>query len=280
MAGLDESWGGWLKENLARGCDAGELATILLTNGFSLPAIRAAMGARFPAHLFSEEFGAPLDVDYAALARVPAARLEALGAARSPHDLAQVYRLEKFLSAKECAGLLSVIDRRLRPSTLTAESDDGAFRTSSTCDLGQLKHASIRSIDVKIARALGLRLSHSEDIQAQRYEPGQEFKSHTDYFEPGSDEYWRFASARGNRTWTFMIYLDDAVEGGATAFSRIGARFSPRTGAAVAWNNLRPDGTPNPETLHCGEPVESGRKTIITKWFRERGQGPMFYGSD
>ena len=38
-----------------------------------------------------------------------------------------------------------------------------------------------------------------------------------------------------------------------------------------------PDGTPNAATLHSGEPVTSGHKIIITKWFRELGSGPMFY---
>jgi prolyl 4-hydroxylase len=45
----------------------------------------------------------------------------------------------------------------------------------------------------------------------------------------------------------------------------------------VIWNNLRPDGTVNPDTLHAGMPVLAGHKIIITKWFRERGSGPMFY---
>lgn len=279
MAELDSSWNAWLKENLARGCDAGELAGILLRNGFALPAVRSAMGAHFPAHLFEEELGAPVDIDYAALAASPAARLTEAGAEPVETARAQVFRIDGFLTPRDCARLIAVLERRLRPSTLTIPTEDTAFRTSSTCDLGALKHASIRAIDVKIARALGLRPAYSEDIQAQRYEAGQEFKPHTDYFEPGTEEYRAFAGARGNRTWTFMIYLDDAVEGGGTAFQRLGLRFLPKLGTALAWNNLQPDGAPNPETLHCGEPVLAGRKTIITKWFRERGRGAMFFQS-
>lgn len=47
---------------------------------------------------------------------------------------------------------------------------------------------------------------------------------------------------------------------------------------ALLWNNLHPDGTANPATRHCGEPVIRGTKNIITKWFRLRGDGPVFYG--
>ncbi len=235
------------------------------------------MGARFPAHLFELELGAPLDIDYAALAERPAARLVAQGAAAAETEHAQIFELDGFFSARECAGLISILERHLRPSDLTVESADKAFRTSSTCDLGRLKHRSVHSADLKIARALGIRVTHSEDIQAQRYEVGQEFKAHTDYFEPGTEEYRVFAGARGNRTWTAMIYLDDEVRGGGTAFATLGLRFLPKAGTMIAWNNLYADGTPNAKTLHCGEPVENGRKTIITKWFRERGKGPMFY---
>jgi prolyl 4-hydroxylase len=36
----------------------------------------------------------------------------------------------------------------------------------------------------------------------------------------------------------------------------------------VLWNNLRPDGAPNYDTLHQGAPVRAGYKAIVTKWFR------------
>ena len=44
----------------------------------------------------------------------------------------------------------------------------------------------------------------------------------------------------------------------------------PETGKLLAWNNLSPDGTPNPATLHQGMKVRRGTKYILTQWFRER----------
>ena len=64
--------------------------------------------------------------------------------------------------------------------------------------------------------------------------------------------------------------------GGGTAFLRLDHVFQPRRGRALAWNNLHANGAPNPDTLHAGLPVLQGAKTIITKWFRERGEGSMF----
>ena len=73
----------------------------------------------------------------------------------------------------------------------------------------------------------------------------------------------------GQRTWTAMVYLNDVDEGGATWFPKAGIRVTPRRGLLLAWNNMKPDGSPNDQTLHEGMPVVEGVKYIVTKWFRE-----------
>ena len=90
--------------------------------------------------------------------------------------------------------------------------------------------------------------------------------------------YQRFAGIRGNRTWTFMVYLNDGMEGGATRFTAADISIQPRQGMALFWNNLREDGSPDPRVIHAGEPVTRGFKAIITQWFRVHGDGPVFYG--
>ena len=106
---------------------------------------------------------------------------------------------------------------------------------------------------------------------------GQQFKAHWDYFEPDTDVYRRLAGVRGNRTWTFMVYLNEGMEGGATRFTEIDYAVQPKAGMALFWNNLKADGSPNKATIHAGEPVTSGYKMIITKWFRAVGDGPLFH---
>jgi prolyl 4-hydroxylase len=192
-------------------------------------------------------------------------------------DKAQLYTLTDFLSESECARVVALCTHHLRPSTLAYASNDSAFRTSTTADLCHLKSPVATSIDEKICRTLGIRRSYSEGIQAQRYEVGQQFKAHWDYFEPNTHAFQKFAGVRGNRTWTFMVYLNDGMEGGATRFTELGWAAQPKRGMAVIWNNLNADGTPNRFTQHAGEPVLRGHKTIITKWFRIFGDGPLFY---
>ncbi len=67
-----------------------------------------------------------------------------------------------------------------------------------------------------------------------------------------------------------MAYLNPVDAGGATRFKAIDKLVHPEVGKLLAWNNLRPDGTPNPATLHHAMKVRAGTKYVITKWFRER----------
>ena len=266
---LDESWKGWLKENIERGCSRTELVEILRKHGFSLSSIRENMGEAFPSD-DPVSRSEPLPVPR--LVRQPPPKLR-----KVETDAVDLYTLDDFLSAKECDRVVALINHHLRPSTVTIENTEKTFRTSRTCDLSLLKSPVAVALDSKIAKTLGIRLGYSEGIQAQRYDVGQQFKAHTDYFEPGTPEYEKFGGERGNRTWTFMVYLNDGMEGGGTRFFAIDKTFLPKKGQAVIWNNLNPDRTPNIATLHSGEPVLAGHKIIITKWFRELGVGPMLY---
>ena len=54
------------------------------------------------------------------------------------------------------------------------------------------------------------------------------------------------------------------------ASRRSARRFCPERGKLLAWNNLLPDGRPNPATLHQGMKVRRGTKYVLTKWFREQ----------
>ena len=264
---LDVSWKAWLQENIERGCNRSELVEILRTHGFSLSSIRWNMGEAFPVDTPKQDPRQP-----PRLVRQMPPKLR-----KVQTDELDIYTLDDFLSGTECDQLVALINPELRPSTVTLDATDKLFRTSQTCDLSLLRSPAASGCDEKIAKTLGIRLEYSEGIQAQRYDVGQQFKPHTDYFEPGTPEFAQFGGNRGNRTWAFMIYLNEGMGGGGTKFLAIDHTFVPKKGQAVIWNNLNSDGTPNSATLHSGEPITSGHKIIITKWFRELGSGPMFY---
>ena len=264
---LDAYWTQWLRESMKMGVDLVELLEKLRKQGFTDKAIAAGFDAVRPKNDCTEESFSP-----------PLLRRNPPGLRRFDDPRVELYVYDGFLSRRECERLVGLIDHHLRPSTVSFDNGDKGFRTSQTSHLSHLRSPVALGIDEKICKTLGIRADYSEGIQAQRYDVGQQFKPHWDYFPPDSDVYRRLAGIRGNRTWTFMVYLNEGMEGGATRFTRIDHAVQPRLGMAVIWNNLKLDGTPNEATMHCGEPVTAGHKLIITKWFRVHGDGPLFHG--
>ncbi len=194
------------------------------------------------------------------------------GMRRLPHDGIELFALRQFLTRLECKGLIDLIDARRRPSTIADANGDPVFRTSETCDLDS-GHPLVAALDAKLAWISGVAPAHGEPLQGQRYEAGQEFKAHTDYFEPDGADYATYCSIAGQRSWTFMVYLNAVPSGGGTRFEHIGRTIEPDEGALLIWNNRLADSTPNPATLHHGLPVRKGVKYVITRWYRERPWG-------
>ena len=197
-------------------------------------------------------------------------RLSAIpGMRKVPSNKLQQFLLPGFLSAEECQGLMDRIDATVRPSTITDDNGDPEFRTSET---GELDHDDpfIAAIDAKLCDIAGIPDDFGEPLQGQRYEVGQQFKGHTDYFEPNGVDYHEHTHISGQRTWTLMAYLNDVEAGGATRFPVTGKLHQPEAGKLLAWCSLNPDGSVNPHTLHQAMKVRKGRKYVITKWFRER----------
>lgn len=218
------------------------------------------------------------EADHAALART-AITQRALchpDIQKVPVTKAQLYVWRSFLVPEVCDAVVDLIDQRLRDSTTADAFADPKVRTSRTSDLGQLGHDLIMQLDELMAEAVGIHWSYSDITQGQRYDVDQEYKAHYDYFIPGSHEYQVYCQFLAQRTWTFMIYLNDVEEGGGTRFRRLEKTITPEKGKAVIWNNLNSDGSVNPYTIHHGMKVRKGSKYVITKWFRERGWGPMF----
>jgi len=132
------------------------------------------------------------------------ARLEADPAAyRLPVDAVEIYGVGEFFSADECARLIAMVDAVARPSpTYHNNADNG--RTSYSGDVNRADPF-IRMIERRIDDLMGIAPEHGEVIQGQRYQPGQQFRAHYDYFDTTAD-YWPAEQARGGqRTWTALF---------------------------------------------------------------------------
>jgi prolyl 4-hydroxylase len=196
------------------------------------------------------------------LARTP-------GVQRLPSASLELFVLRNFLDPQTCAALIERIDAKRRPSEIADDIGLADYRTSETCDLDR-RDPIVGDVDDRICTLLGMPARSGEPLQGQRYAPGQEFRPHTDTFEPGGYDFYVHTADAGQRTWTAMVYLNEPEEGGATRFKTVGKTIQPEAGKLLAWNNLLPEGQPNPATLHQGMKVRKGTKYVLTKWFRER----------
>lgn len=189
-----------------------------------------------------------------------------------PSAKIELFQIRNFLDPGLRHELVALIDANRRPSTIADDNGDHYFRTSETCDLDADEPA-VQRLEALLLRLGGIDPAFGESVQGQRYDAGQEFKAHTDYFAPDGADFQKFCSVAGQRTWTFMIYLNDVDAGGATRFKVINKTFQPEAGKLLCWNNRRPDGSVNPNTLHHGMKVRKGVKYVITKWYREKEWG-------
>lgn len=281
---FDNDWKNWIKTNVDNGQDKNGIFKILLDEGYSYEAICQEMAYKptlslamlinpFDAAEKSKtqnvtNFGTAIDQG----------QLFIPNANKLDSERLELYTLQSFLNAHECSKIVELIKSELRPSTLSSFESDNAFRTSRTCSLESIGGDFMREIDLRICRLIGVDPSYSEPIQGQHYNIGQEFKSHTDYFE--QQEMVEYGGLMGQRTLTVMIYLNDVEAGGETRFNNVNTQFAPRKGMAVIWSSLNPDGSTNSNSLHQALPVLKGYKAVITKWFRSNSRlhskPPMF----
>jgi prolyl 4-hydroxylase len=183
----------------------------------------------------------------------------------------EIFTIPNFLTDEECDYLCSLIEANNTRSSVAGSGNVSSTynegRTSSTSNLMDSDEI-VNTINQRMYDELNISLEYSEPTQGQIYQVGQEFRHHHDYFV--GDGYTNHCLSSGQRTWTFMIYLNDVEEGGETEFIRLdNKRFEPTKGTAVVWKNSDGTGKVYPDSSHAGLPVIKGKKIIITKWFRE-----------
>jgi prolyl 4-hydroxylase len=187
----------------------------------------------------------------------------------SPRQPIQLYYGDNFLMPDACQAMCEQIDAGSYPSPLYEKEKHEDVRTSYSCNLNAYDLL-ITSINGQIAELLGIDPAWGEPLQGQRYQEGQRFREHADFFYIDQPYWAEYEPHGGQRTWTAMIYLNEPEGGGATRFKLLDYQAEPRLGRILIWNNMALDGSPNPWTLHEGMPVERGTKYIVTKWYRER----------
>jgi len=176
--------------------------------------------------------------------------------------------LDDFISPSICDELIQLAKPRFKTSTVYSTNQgsvDMNARSSSCAYFKRGENELIKSIESQVASLLAIDLKQIEPLQIVRYEKGQQYKYHYDYFGQETDQ------NKNQRVHSILVYLNDLdeVDGGSTHFPLLKLRTYPYKGRAVFWNNLKPDGTENNLTLHAGEPILNDKiKYVLTIWTR------------
>ena len=158
----------------------------------------------------------------------------------------------------------------------TGEASISNARTCMSCHFRRPDSDLILAIlRHRIAKVVDAQVDRMEIPYVLQYAVGQEFQPHFDIvIDPDAPDYETKLAAGGERMVTFLVYLNDAYEGGETEFPAIGARWKGRKGEALFFWNVTPEGALDERTLHAGLPITSGDKWLLTQWVRGRpGKG-------
>lgn len=164
----------------------------------------------------------------------------------------------------------------LRPARVASRNGASSVDPMRSNDAGKfgLLEADVmmQSLDVRVASALGHPPENGEGFALLRYEPGQQYLPHCDWIDPGRPASRPDLDRWGQRIATCVVYLNDGFEAGATEFPRLGLAFRGGIGDALLWDNVRPDGGVDPQTVHAGRSPAKGVKFLLSKWMRNCSQ--------
>jgi prolyl 4-hydroxylase len=188
-------------------------------------------------------------------------------------DSSQIYEFPNMLSDSECDKIIELSREKVKRSTVIGESklnDISSVRTSENTFLSNSVDPLMKSIDDRIQNIVGINPENYEDLQVVHYDPGTFYKAHWDACDPNKDHRCSEDYKKGGfRFATFLLYLNDDMEGGETDFPLIGKKIKPEKGKGVLFFNLDDDLSKRRElSKHAGLPPTKGEKWMCNKWIR------------
>lgn len=176
---------------------------------------------------------------------------------------------ENFLTLSECQQLIDVAKLNLKTSSVinghNGLEEISNYRTSSNYRLPS-NHELTSIIYDKISSTIGIDSDKFENIEIIKYESGELFDVHVDYFMSNTEK--KHFLRGGQRIGTVILYLNEVESGGETFFPRLRIVETPKTGK-MAYFKYDYDDDVNTKTHHKAMPILSGKKWIATVWIRE-----------
>ncbi|KAL4857405.1 putative prolyl 4-hydroxylase 7 [Chlorella vulgaris] len=212
----------------------------------------------------------------------------------------RIFLFQRLLTEEECDHMVSKAGPRLSRSGVVDVDQPNHetvsnIRTSYGMFFERGEDAVIRGVEQRLSEWSLIPEGHGEGLQVLRYEDGEEYQPHFDYFFDTLS-----VSNGGNRLATILIYLAEPEFGGETGkwlllptcfadlavfFPNVpvppsqtlaagysecamkGLAVRPRKGDAVLFFSLRTEGTLDKGSLHGSCPTLKGTKYAATKWY-------------
>lgn len=260
-------WREWVLNNLARQCTPQSMFERMVAETWAEADAAAALDEALATLGQLPAWRAPLP----AVRIAPGSPVTVLARLARPHAVL----LGNLLSPEECQALMAYALRKgLKASGVvdwaTGHSVQHGARTSSSVFFTRAETPLIDAVENRLATLTGWPVSHGEGLQILRYEPGQQYRPHHDWFDPAQPGSATHLQRGGQRVGTTVIYLAAAQAGGGTSFPKAGLEVAPPAGGAIFFRNLTLHGQPDDLSLHAGTPVEQGVKIVMTYWQREQ----------
>lgn len=170
------------------------------------------------------------------------------------------YRFPKFLSKDHCDKLVErAKSTKLfnQDSTISSSGvQKGSYRTSQSFTLLD------RKLMKELAQSLNVELNKMERPLLIRYKKGEEFKPHVDFHIEGTENYEQRVR-NGQRTLSFVFYLNENYTGGELNFNKLDETIATMQGDLLVIVNQFPDGSMNWESSHASLSISKGTKYIL-----------------
>ena len=190
-------------------------------------------------------------------------------------DHPRVVAADNVLTEEECATVRALAKPSLKRSKVVhpGNSSEGldSVRTSSGMWIHK-ETPEVAKIRAAVSELVGKPKAHFEALQILKYEPGEKYVHHSDFFEAHMKEY---IGTAGNRIATAIVFLNSIPEGegGETGFPYarpVPVKFTPKAGSAVLFYNIQRNGKVDRKSEHEAVPPKAGQeKWVAVTWVRE-----------
>jgi prolyl 4-hydroxylase len=189
------------------------------------------------------------------------------------HD--KVRRVPGLAPPPVCAWLISRAEGKLQPA-LVYDSVDRKVEVHRmrTNTMAMYDYATLDVVQclvqARMSLACGYPIPHFEQPTILHYAVGEQITPHFDFIDAKAPDYARQIEEMGQRMITFLLYLNDAYEGGETTFPQLGIVHRGLSGQGLYFINAHADLSPDRSMLHTGSPPTSGEKWVVTQFISSK----------